>query len=245
MKQHSGLLSLTTSLTCFLALGLGPFSPTLALAAENAVNSTYTKLELTGSGTIQAAPDQLTASFKAESRSNSAAAAQQAVNAQVHKAAEQAAHAKDVQYAILNYSVNELRDDKIRSPSTWSASQNLTFTAANGDSLLPLTGQLQANGLLLQGLEWSLSADKQKKLQLEAEKAAVEDLKKQADTLATSLGLHVVRFESISVSGSPYPRPVFMAAMAARSMDSMPDPSSTAETQKVHASVTATALLAP
>lgn len=225
-----------------LAVAL-PFNLTAhAEAPQNEGN--YTKLDLTGKGSVQAAPDQITASFSAESRSNSAAAAQQAVNTLVHKATEQAKQAEGVKYAVLHYSVSELNDEKGKH-NAWSASQNLTFTAPDGQSLLPLTGQLQASGLLLQGLDWSLSADKEKALQLEAEKAAVVDLKKQADTLAAALGLHVVRFTHVSISGQPFPRPIFMAAMAARSMDSAPAPSSTAETQTVSASVSGTALLAP
>ncbi|OUJ00211.1 SIMPL domain-containing protein [Acetobacter cibinongensis] len=241
--------SLRAKLAASVACALGllavalPFNPTArAEAAETEGN--YTKLDLTGKGSVQAAPDQLTASFRAESRSNSAAAAQQAVNTLVHKATEQAKQAEGVKYAVLHYAVSELNDDKAKH-SAWSASQNLTFTASDGQSLLPLTGQLQASGLLLQGLDWSLSADKEKALQLEAEKAAVADLKKQAETLAASLGLHVVRFTHVSISGQPFPRPMFMAAMAARSMDSGPAPSSTAETQTVSASVSGTALLAP
>ncbi|MCP1215838.1 SIMPL domain-containing protein [Acetobacter orientalis] len=235
----------TATLACLLGLGFGTaFGTIQANAAETAQAASYTKLELTASGSVQAPPDQLAASFRAESRSNSAAAAQKAVNTQVSKAAEQAKQANGVKYAISHYSVSEMRDDKAKN-AVWTASQDLTFTAPDGEALLPLTGQLQANGLILEGLDWSLSPDKQKALQLEAEKAAVTDLKKQADTLAATLGLHVVRFERISLSGSPYPRPIFMAAMARSSMDAAPAPSSTAETQTVHASVTATVLLAP
>lgn len=217
----------------------------VSIAAENDAEARYTKLDITGTGTIQAPPDQLTARFRAESRDTSAAAAQQSVNTQVHKATDLAEKAKGVTYAVLHYSVSELRGEKDKTPPSWSASQTMTFTATDGKSLLPLTGQLQANGLLLEGLEWSLSPDKQKTLFLEAEKAAVTDAKKQAETLAATLGLKVVRFSTISVSGSSFPRPVFMAAMAARSMDSVTPPSSTAETQNVNATANATVLLAP
>lgn len=233
-----------TALACLLGFGLlSPFAFNAAHATESNTRSTYTKLDLTATGSVQAPPNQLTASFRAESRSSNAASAQKSVNTQVFKAIEQAKQASGVKYAVFNYTMAEQRDEKAKN-TTWSASQNISFTAPDGDALLPLTGQLQANGLILEGLDWSLSPDKQKVLQLEAEKAAVTDLQKQAETLAATLGLHIVRFDRISLSGSPYPRPVFMAAMA-RSMDAGPAPSSTAETQTVHATVTASVLLAP
>ncbi|KXV61274.1 hypothetical protein AD948_02325 [Acetobacter senegalensis] len=231
-----------------IACAMAVFSIGAANAQNAKPEDTYTKLDLTGTGSIKAAPDQLTASFRAQSRDNSAATAQQAVNKQVQKAAELAQKADGVTAAILHYSVSEIRGEKDKSAPSWAASQTMTFTAADGKTLLPLTGQLQANGLLLEGLEWSLSPEKQKTLQLEAEKAAVADLKKQAETLATSLGLHVVRFATVSVSGTPFPRPVFMSAMIARAEVApapAPPPSSTMETQTVRASANATVLLAP
>lgn len=79
----------TATLACLLGLGFGAaFGTIQANAAETAQAASYTKLELTASGSVQAPPDQLAASFRAESRSNSAAAAQKAVNTQVSKAAD-------------------------------------------------------------------------------------------------------------------------------------------------------------
>lgn len=216
-----------------------------AALAEGKPEDSYTRLELNGSGSVQAPPDQLIARFRAESREKTAATAQQAVNTLVHKAVEQAGKTAGVKAAVLQYSVSENQPEK--GPSSWTASQALTFTAADGAALLPLTGQLQGEGLMLEDLSWSLSPENEKKLMLEAEKKAVNDLKTQADTLAATLGLHVVRFAHVSLSHGGFPHPVMMMAMpAARAMaDSAPPPSSTAETQTVRASANATILLAP
>lgn len=225
-----------------LTLALTAASPALA---ESTPTDTYTRLELSGTGTVQAAPDQLIARFQAESRGKTAAAAQQAVNTLVHNAVEQSARTPGIKAAVLQYSVSENQPDK--GPTSWTASQALTFTATDGKDLLPLTGELQGEGLLLEGLSWSLSPENQKKLMLEAQKNAVEDLKKQADTLAASLGLHVVRFATVSLSNDGFPHPVMMMAMSARAAmaPSAPPPSSTAETQTVRATANATVLLAP
>lgn len=226
------------------ALAVALIAPTLAFA-ETKPEETYTRLDISGSGSVQAAPDQLTAHFRAEGRAKTAAAAQQAVNTLVHKAVEQSGKTSGIKAAVLQYSVSEERPDK--APASWTASQSLTFTAPDGSGLLPLTGDLQGEGLILEDLSWSLSPENQKTLKLDAEKKAVEDLKKQADTLAASLGLHVVRFAKVSISDGGYPRPVMLMAMPARAglADGAPPPSSTAEVQTVHASANATVLLAP
>lgn len=237
----------TTGLVLALPLALASLSPVFAQSSQTKPEDTYTRLEISGSGSVKAAPNQLVARFRAESRAKTAAAAQQAVNAQVHQALEQAGKTNDIKAAVLQYSVSESQQDK--APSSWIAGQELTFTATDGTALLPLTGQLQGEGLMLEDLSWSLSPENQKALMLEAGKKAVEDLKKQAETLAAPLGLHVVRFTNISVSNGAFPRPVLMmAAMASArgGADSAPPPpSSTAEEQTVQARATATVLLAP
>lgn len=238
MKRHVMLVALAATMIV---------PATITQAAEtSAENQNTTRLILSGSGTAQAQPDQLKAHFRIESRNSTAAAAQKAVNTLVHDAIEQAKKNKGITYTVQNYDVSEWRDDKIKNKSTWSASQTLTLVSADSDELLPLTGQLQSNGLLLEGLEWSLSPEKQNTLLLEAKKNAVTDLQKQSDTLAQALKMHVVRFERISLSDTPFPRPLIMAAMARSKMaEDAPAPSATAETQTVHATASATVLLAP
>lgn len=83
-------------------------------------------------------------------------------------------------------------------------------------------------------------------LLLDAEKNAIAELKKQADTVAASLGLHVVRFSNVTISENPIIRPMPMMMSMARSADaSAAAPSSTAQTQHVHANARATILLGP
>lgn len=206
--------------------------------------STFTKLELSASGTTDAAPDQLTAIFRAEARNKNAATAQQAVNALVQKITEQTGKNDAVQLAVTRYDVSETRPDK--EPAFWTATQRLSLKAQNGNALLPLAGQLQANGLILESLDWSISDDKRESLLLDAEKNAVAELKKQADTVAASLGLHVVRFSNVAISENPIIRPMPMMMSMARSADApAAAPSSTAQTQHVRANAHATILLGP
>ncbi len=231
---------LALALTC----GVVGMAPATVAHAQTSVDS-FTRLDIHATGTTQAAPDRLSARFRAESQNKNAASAQADVNAMVKKATDDAARNADVKAAVLQYSVYETRPDKAR--PYWTASQTLTFSAADGTTLLPLAGQLQAQGFILEGLEWSLSDEKRQTLFLEAEKKAVDDLKKQADALATSLGLHVARFAQVSVSDQTYPHPMpMMLRAAAGPGDSVGySPSSTAEDQIVRADLRATVLLAP
>ncbi|WP_407927111.1 SIMPL domain-containing protein [Acetobacter garciniae] len=203
-----------------------------------------TKLEISAQGSVEAPPDRLTATFRAQAQDKNVATAQQAVNAQIHQATEQASKAEGVSSAVLVYGVSETRPDK--NTTLWTARQVFTLTAANGKTLLPLAGQLQGNGLILEQLDWSLSPAQRQTLFLQAEKNAIADLKKQAEAMAASLGLHVLRFEHVSVSEENSPRPMPVMFMAARAADGpATPPSSTAETQTVRAGATATVLLAP
>ncbi|GAN71667.1 hypothetical protein ASY01nite_15620 [Acetobacter syzygii] len=229
-----------------VASGMALLAHTATANAENSADN-LTRLELHATGTVQAAPDKLTARFRAESQNQSAASAQTGVNALVKKATDDAAKNADIKAAVLEYSVYENRPDKAK--PYWTASQTLSFSATDGQNLLPLAGQLQAQGLILEGLDWSLSDEKRQTLFLEAEKKAITDLKKQADTLATSLGLHVSRFARVNVSDQAYPHPMPMmlrAASAASQSDVVHyNPSSTAENQTVRADLRATVVLAP
>ena len=213
--------------------------------AEDKSSEPYTRLDIHATGTVEAPPDKLSARFRAESQNKTAASAQGDVNAVVKKATDAAARNTDIKAAVLQYSVYETRPEKAR--PYWTASQTLNFSATDGKNLLPLAGQLQAQGLILEGLDWSLSDEKRQSLFLEAEKKAVTELKKQADTFAASLGLHVARFTQISVSdqGFPHPMPVMLRAAAASSDAITYSPSSTAENQTVHADLRATVLLTP
>ncbi|MDE7547054.1 SIMPL domain-containing protein [Acetobacter fabarum] len=229
-----------------LASGVAMLAHTLPAHAQDSAKP-YTRLEIHTTGITEAAPDKLSARFRAESQNKNAASAQGDVNAVVKKATDEAAKNTDIKAAVLQYSVYETRPEKAR--PYWTASQTLSFSATDGKSLLPLAGQLQAQGLILEGLDWSLSDEKRQSLFLESEKKAIAELKKQADTLAQSLGLHVARFAQISVSDQKYPRPMpimLRAAVAGAANDSIgSSPSSTAEAQTVRADLRATVLLEP
>lgn len=207
-----------------------------------------TKLTLRAEGRVQTTPDELTATFRIEARDKNPASAQQAVNNRVGTAMTQASKVEGVSPAALDYTVSEQHQEKSNT-SLWLAQQTVTLKAHDSKALLPLVGQLQAQGLILEQLEWSVSEERRAALSLQAETEAVKDLQKQAQTLAEALGQRVAHFERVEVSAQslPHPMPVMLMAARMSSGDGAEAPvaSSTGEAQTIRASASATVLLAP
>ncbi|GBQ83660.1 hypothetical protein AA13595_1229 [Gluconacetobacter johannae DSM 13595] len=201
-----------------------------------------TELTLSGTGTVHAAPDRLTATLFAESTAANAATAQGKVNALVRQTLDAANAAGGLTTVTEGYFVQ--RDDTARPQSSqWTARQTIRLTGADGAALLDLVGKLQARGLALSGLDWSLSSDRRQELTSQAEAEALKDVRRRADAAATVLGMKVATIRSVSLGDRTMPRPMPMMAMAARAA-AFP-PSAPAEEQDVTASATATVLLRP
>jgi uncharacterized protein len=201
-----------------------------------------TELTLSGTGTVHAAPDRLTATLFAESAATTAATAQARVNAQVRQATDAANGAGGVTVVTDDYSVQH--DDSARPPSPpWTARQTIRLTGADGTALLDLVGKLQARGLALSGLDWSLSPTHRLDLTRQAEAEALKDVSRRADSAANVLGLKIATLRSVSLGDRSMPRPMPMAMMAARAA-ALP-PAAPAEEQDVTATATATFILHP
>lgn len=199
-----------------------------------------TKLHLSVDGIAQAEPDEITAVFRAEAQNKSATTAQQSVNTQINNALKVASTVNGVKSAASHYSVFQSQPNKVS--SFWIAQQILTLTANNTKNLLPLVGTLQARGLILEKLEWSLSEPKRQATLLEAEKNALANLTQQTDVIATSLKRHVTLFETLNFLESSSLRP--MPVMFARSAMAV-SPMRTQETQSIRVRCDATAILVP
>ncbi|ACI51912.1 protein of unknown function DUF541 [Gluconacetobacter diazotrophicus PA1 5] len=198
-----------------------------------------TELTLSGTGTVHAAPDRLTATLFAESAAATAAAAQGRVNALVRQAMDAAHAAGGVTTVTEGYSVQH--DDSAKPPQ-WVARQTIRLAGADGTALLDLVGRLQARGLGLSGLDWSLSPDRRQDLTRQAESEALKDVRRRADSAAATLGLKIGTLRRVALGDRTMPRPMPMMMMAARAAVA---PSAPAEEQDVTASATATFLLHP
>ncbi|WP_102325603.1 SIMPL domain-containing protein [Komagataeibacter saccharivorans] len=224
--------------------------PAVTLAQGTGANtdsapSDETRLELTASGTVQAQPDQLTATFFAESRADTAAAAQAQVNSLIGKAISAAAQTPDLTVNAESYFVqHEDADTRQSRRARWVARQTIRLTAADGKTLLPLVGQLQAENLALMRLDWSVSRKKRAELTRQAETLALQDMQQRAHAAADTLKLKISSLASVSLDDQDMPRPMPMMMARAASADMMA-PSAPTGMQDVTATARATVLLTP
>ena len=221
--------------------GLLAAAPALAQAtAETAgrpapgPSATETVLTLSETAEVTRAPDELRATLRAEARGANAAAVQAQVNTVMARALERARAVEG-----LNVSTGAYWTARNEENRNWTASQSLTLRGADPAPLLELAGALQGQGLVLGGLDWSLSRSQEMAAREEAGRMAVEALQKRAEAVAAQLGLRVANLRSLQIDAPNMPAPRFRAmAMAARA-EAAPPPASAPEPVTVTATATA------
>ncbi|WP_342627595.1 SIMPL domain-containing protein [Nguyenibacter vanlangensis] len=218
----------------------GPVAGARAQDAAGRQGTADTELTLTGAGTVHAAPDRLTATLFAESNGATPAAVQGRVNSVIRQAVDAANAAGGLTIVTDSYVVQH---DEAARPAQWTARQVIRLTGADGTALLTLVGQLQARGLGLSGLDWSLSPERRSALTQQAEAEALRDVRRRAEAAAKVLGMTMgpIRTIALQDQGTSRPMPMMMM-MAARA--SMP-PTAPLEEQTVTAAATATIMLRP
>lgn len=223
--------------TCGIAL-MGSVSAGASYAAEPTTPDNTTRLNVTGSGSVDVAPDLVTATLLVQNEATKAVDAQARTNDAAHNAVTKAEKISGFTVLTDSYDVSENRKDN--KPSSWTARQTIQIKAKDASALLDLVGKLQASGLLLEGVSWSLSPEHQKELYRQAEKKAVDDLRSRSNEIAGDLGLKVASISSISVGEPLTARPVAFMARAA-----MAAPTMRSEDQTVSATIRATVILKP
>ncbi len=164
-----------------------------------------TVLHLAETAEVTRAPDELRATFRAEARAGTAAAAQEAVNRAVAAALTRGRAVPGVQVATGGYWTNRNED-----PRGWVAAQTVTLRGREAAPLLELAGTLQASGLAMAGLEWGLTRELEEAARDEAGRAAIDTLRRRAEAVATQLGMQVagIRELRLNAPGGAGPRPM-------------------------------------
>ncbi|WP_323989122.1 SIMPL domain-containing protein [Nguyenibacter sp. L1] len=217
----------------------GPVAGARAQDAAGRHGTADTELTLTGAGAVHAAPDRLTATLFAESNGATPAAVQGRVNSVIRQAVDAANAAGGLTIVTDSYVVQH---DEAARPAQWTARQVIRLTGADGTALLTLVGQLQARGLGLSGLDWSLSPERRSALTQQAEAEALRDVRRRAEAAAKVLGMTMGPIRTIALQDQGTSRPMPMMMTAARA--SMP-PTAPLEEQTVTAAATATIMLRP
>ena len=188
-----------------------------------------TALNLSANGTAQAAPDEAVANFSVQAMKPDAASAQGAVNQAVAKAMAAAKAVPSVVVTTGGYNSYSSTPEGQSKPQ-FTAQQSLTLSQPATDGVpdkafTGLLAQLQADGLLLNGLTGDLSQAGQNKVQRAAIRDALTQLRAQANDIAAALHKKVGALKTLNVNtgGGPMPPMPRMMAMAAPAPQSAPD----------------------
>jgi uncharacterized protein YggE len=129
----------------------------------------------------------------------------------------------------------------------WVATQGVTLRGREAAPLLELAGVLQQGGLALAGLDWGLSREADREAREEAQRMALDALRRRAAALAAQLEMTVTGLREVRVDApraQPMPRAAMMQAGPARAA-AAPPPVSVPEDAVVRATVEADLLLRP
>ncbi|MDE2005619.1 MAG: SIMPL domain-containing protein [Rhodospirillales bacterium] len=211
----------------------------LVLAAP--AHAAGTKLSLSETASVQAAPDEVVTVLRVSAAAPSAAVAQAGVNRTMAAALGEARKQAGLTISTGGYSTWQ-RPPGSPGGGGWTANQDLTLTTHDGAGLLHLVGRLQGQGLAVESLAWTLSPLARRAAEAKAMAQAIGALRGRAEQAAALLGLRFVGFRSVTLGAPPsvLPRPMFAGAALAAA----PPPSAVGAALSVSATVAAVAELA-
>jgi uncharacterized protein YggE len=202
-----------------------------------------TELNLAATGQKLVAPDEMTASLQVQAASARAATAQADVNGAMQKALALAKGVSGVTATTGSYSVFEDSSDSTK-PPVFRAGQSLQLVIPAPDGVPPdrftaLVGQLQQDGLLLNGLDGDLSSNGQETAEQSAIADAIRQIQAQAAMIAGDLRKNVGEIKTLNVNVN-MPEAVMRAPRAMMMAAAMPPPQAAPDKVTVQANVSAT-----
>jgi predicted secreted protein len=217
-----------------------PLQALAILAALTQPAAADTLLRLSETAHISVHPDELAASVRSEATGATPAEAQAQVNAAIAHAIAQANQVASVTTSTGFYQVWQSTQ-----PTTeWHAGQAIELRSRDGTAMLKLVGDLQGQGLALQGLNWQVSRDASQHARAEATKAALAGLRGRAEAAAAILGLRFQSFREVDLNPNRAgPQPLARAMPMAMAASAMPTPTAEAQDVDIDATVEAEAVL--
>ncbi|MBM4385261.1 MAG: SIMPL domain-containing protein [Deltaproteobacteria bacterium] len=164
------------------------------------------------------------------------------INKQMTEALALAKQAKGVKVTSGSYNTYPEYGDGNRIVR-WQASQDLILESKDTDAVAKLLGKLQAKGLLLRGISFSVSRETQRKLEDELIAEAIEKFRSRASLVAKSFGKSSYGLITVNVGGGGFqpPMPYMRADMAMMAKaESAPAPSFEGGTSHVRMDVNGT-----
>ncbi len=226
------------------------FGAALALSATPALADTVasngsgpeTVLSLSASADTALPADLLTIHMRAEATGTDAVSVQQTVNQTVSKTLAKIKTVSGITASTGSYNVWERNDPAAANRKSWQASQTIALSAHRFDTLLDLVGRLQQDGLLVSGMEYSLSDEARRSVHDRLVADAIARLKADTAVAAKSLGMRVSYIKTIRIDPESGGRPIMLKSMAAAAPVA---PSGEPAEQRVQLSVEAEVALSP
>ncbi|MDF1587212.1 SIMPL domain-containing protein [Marinimicrococcus flavescens] len=208
----------TATALVMLCLAAGTL-PAMPAAAQQATASQdgVTMLQLSESARREVTPDLLTVVLGHRAEASEVAKAQEEVNTRIARVRDAVAGKEAIRLATGGYNTwMERREDE---SSRWVAQQTIRLESKDSGLLLETVGSLQQEGLAVEGMHWSLTAERRRELERELIDEALEALRSTAGKAAASMGMSVQGWSGIALGqsgGGHFPPPMpRMAAMKA------------------------------
>ena len=154
--------------------------------------------------------DWATATLGVDEEGSDAAALAARVNRRMAEALGLAKQESELQVSSGAYQTQPVYDrNKI---ARWRASQDLIVEGANVDKLTALVGRLQAQGLLLRGVAFSVAPETRKRIEDELIGEALAAFRERAGLIARGLGRRGWNLMSLAIGESGMPMPYLQGA---------------------------------
>ena len=210
--------------------------------AQNAAPERSPSVNVSASASVTLPNDRMHAWLRTEAENVSAAAAAAEVNARMARALAQLKSMPAIDVASSGYSSDAIVDKG--KPTRWRVSQSIKLDSADFAVLATAVGNLQADGMLLSGLGFSLSDAARSKAEDGVTARAIHAWQQRAAGAAQALGYGVWRVGTVNVQTNDAPRPYMAVRSAMKVMDAAPQPvAADAGTTDVTVNVAGDALL--
>lgn len=210
-----------------------------------------TIMTVSASERVEVEQDLLTATLRFQAEDKDAAVVQDQINRAMGGALDEAKKVKSVKTATLNYNVYQYDPNRgkkgMKAAPIWRGEQSLQLKSKDSEALLELTGELQKLGLMMNGLQYSVSPDLRDQTQSDLLETALERLTGKAKRAGKALGKSNVEFLTVNVghNAPSYQPKMMMRAMAMDSSAEMAAPVAAPGQSEISLNVNAVAILKP
>lgn len=223
---------------CF-ALLTGLSSALAQTAAPQSPLSDQSMLRLSETAQRDVPRDLLRATLAAEATDADAGKVQADINQRMSAALTRIKQVAGVTVETGGYNVYREMPDK--QPPRWHGSQTVNLTAKDFAALLGLTGALQQQGLVIQGLSPDISREAKQTVEDALTDEALTRLKQRAERIAATAGVKLLGIHALTVGNVNAPPPIVQPLMRMAAASAAPMPPPVAEAGNATVSVTATA----